>query len=556
MSSGFYFRMAASNIRKNPRLYVPRILAETGLVSCFYILFSLAQDERLSMVKGGSAIPIFMTIGAVVVGLLSVILILYANSFLMKQRKHEYGLYNVLGMEKRHIVRVLGLEALVASSISIVAGLGLGVLMYKLCSLLICKIMDVGVIAGFYYIRLSTILIPFLIFVAFDLFAFLVNTISVLRLKPVELLAQRHTGEKEPKVKWLLLVAGVVCLLTGYFISLTSEDPLETLQLFFLAVFLVIFGTYFLYIAGSVFVLKCLKHRKTYYYDKRHMISVSGLLFRMKQNAVGLASIAILSTGVLVMISSTVSLYSGVDDVVDTYYPMHAYFTAEYSEDDTDLYQSYSEEELGATVQTVADEMGVEIAEMYEVVDEEGVHKLGINFADYDQVRDLDGTFEQKVEEEFAFEHPYEECHNWCDFESKWEARTDLIGLYGSFFFLGVLLGFVCLFSTILIIYYKQISEGYEDRERFQIMQKIGMEQKEVKKTIGNQLTLTFFLPLVTAGVHTLFAYPIILRMLQKLLLKNTSLFMICLLITYAVFAIVYTIVYLLTARSYYKIVH
>lgn len=687
MTSGFYSRIAASNIRKNPRLYVPRMLAETGLLGCFYILYSLAQDKTLTNVKGGSFIPVFMGIGSAVIGLLSVILILYVNSFLMKRRKNEYGLYNVLGMEKRHIVRVLFTESLFASLLSIVAGLAFGVLMYKMASLLICKILSAEVVAGFYYVRLDTILPPALIFLAIDLFAFVVNAITVMRLKPVQLLAQAHTGEKEPKVKWLTLLAGIVCIGIGYYIALTATEPLKVLRLFFLAVFLVIFGTYFLFVAGTTFVLKCLKKNKNYYYKKRHMISVSGLLFRMKQNAVGLASIALLSTGVLVMISSTVSLYSGVEDLINESYPMDAYFSAQrgtwvgendydwnylppeemeqlvrsvaeennlqisnvqaeyylastyYVEDqaivldelpvyDIDIdspqivlvitedyynslmhqegkeglseqlapneiaYYHYAGTEEQVESMTIGDQKYVitkvlddcpksahvsmdRIAEIVIVSDGEVLHsidqeytktygmgkdeyyvQIGFDFEDYEAASALGEDFETAVYDKCQELYPEtDETSFSSTVSTKWFSENSMYGLYGSFFFLGILLGFVCLFATILIIYYKQISEGYEDRERFQIMQKVGMEEKEVKKTIGNQLVLTFFLPLITAGIHTAFAFPIVLRMLKLLMLTNSMLFVICSLISFAVFAIVYTTVYLLTARTYYKIV-
>jgi putative ABC transport system permease protein len=265
MKHGFYSRIAKENIQKNRRLYIPRILAEAGLLGCFYILLTLAMDARLSEALGGAYLSAFMSFGAVVIGLLSFILILYVNSFLMKRRKSEYGLYNVLGMEKRHVVKLLFTESLITSLLSIALGLLLGVLFYKASSLLICRLMRSGIVAGFYYLNAVTLLIPAGIFLALDLFAFLINSITILRMKPVELMAGKHAGEKEPRIRWLLLIIGLLTLGSGYAYALTVKSPLAALVGFFAAVILVIIGTYCLFVTGTTFVLKCLKRNKGYY---------------------------------------------------------------------------------------------------------------------------------------------------------------------------------------------------------------------------------------------------------------------------------------------------
>lgn len=685
MKNKFYAKIALGNLQKNTRLYVPRILAEAGLLGCFYILFTLALDKRLSDVLGGSYLPTFMAMGAIVIGLLSLILILYINSFLMKQRKSEYGLYNVLGMEKRHIIRVLFCESLVASLISVVLGLLFGTLFYKLSSLLICRLLRSEIVAGFYYLSAPTLLYSAGIFVGIDLLALAKGCVAVHRLKPVELLREKHTGESEPRIKRGLLLLGVLALGAGYYISLTTKNPLEVIFWFFAAVILVIFGTYCLFVTGTTFVLKRLKGNKRYYYDKKHMSAVAGLLFRMKRNAVGLASIAILATGVLLLISTTVSLYCGVQDVMDTNYPCELYLSA-YQTKGENITQ-ISAEELGEIVAAVAEENGVAVQSMelqrmlavpymmrdeklltkaedtvgwneenltgalyitertYEelrgkkinvidpaklslakdeiaicristtinnigdvpqrltihgkeyrvrevlsyfpvsynmgtilnvlgiVVSDEAVlqelylaqkqdygsqaaeyaNRIGVRFEDEDMVSAIGSAFEARVSEKLHA--AYAEGLS-CTLDTKWRALENVLELYGTFLFLGILLGFVCLFSTILIIYYKQISEGYEDRGRFQIMQKIGMEAQEVKAVIGSQLVLQFFLPLATAALHTAMAFPILLKLLQILMLSNKLLFVLCTIITFAVFALVYGVVYRLTAKTYYKIVH
>ena len=685
MKHGFFSRIAAENIRKNTRLYVPRVLAEAGLLGCFYILLTLSMDKRMSDALGGAYLSAFMAFGAIVIGLLSFVLILYINSFLMKQRKSEYGLYNVLGMEKRHIVRVLFFESLFTSLLSVALGLVFGALFYKASSLLICRLLHGDIVAGFYYLSAPTVLISAAIFLALDLFAFFINALTIRRMKPVELLREKHSGEREPRTRWALLILGVLSLGAGYVIAVTTKSPLEALLLFFAAVILVIIGTYCLFVTGTTFVLKCLKRNKNYYYNKRHMPAVAGLLFRMKQNAVGLASIALLSTGVLVMISTTVSLYSGVQDTMDTNYPQHLYLSAYRQNGDAAEHLSF--DELSRIVQEAADENGIQIdhieqermltvsyllrdnqlltkaeageentgvrgltnvifitQETYNqlhservssspkglalqpneiavarlitasggsvstpktltiggkdyqvrenltyfpintnlntIVDTFGVvvsdeevlgeiyraqkegygenasefaSRIGVTFSDEAAAFAAGDEISSAVTEQLTAEDGQVLTYN---LDTKWESLHNVLEMYGTFLFLGILLGFVCLFSTILIIYYKQISEGYEDRARFQIMEKIGMEAREVKKTIGSQLTLQFFLPLVTAGVHTAFAFPILLKLLQALMLSNTQLFVLCALITFAVFALVYTLVYLLTAKTYYKIVH
>lgn len=685
MKNGYFFKFAAENIKKNTMLYIPRILAEAGLLGSFYILFTLALDKRLSEALGGSYLPSFMMFGAVVIGLLSFVIILYINRFLMKQRKGEYGLYNVLGMEKRHIIKVLFHESVITSCVAYIVGILFGILFYKLSSVLICRLLRSEIVAGFYYLNVSTIVLPVVIFAALDSFAFFINSIGIHMLKPVELLSERHKGEKEPKIKWVMFIIGIICLTGGYYISLTTKSPLEALMLFFFAVILVIVGTYFLFAAGSTFVLKKLKNNKKYYYNKKHMPAVSGLLFRMKRNAVGLASITILATGVLVMISTTVSLYSGVQDTADTNYPKQLYLSANYISNDKTI--PVSQDELEQIVAEAANENGLEITDVEkesflsvsylfddgklltksEVTDgydiEDLTQTIYITLKTYSQLRGdhsdvidknslnlkedeiafcqistsvnniqaapdsliIHGTeykvkkaleyfpiqntkttitncvgiivsdenvlnniylaqkkdygefaseYEDRIGVEFSDEKAAAEVGNTLEkqiteklrknytdeisylLDTKWESLKNVLELYGTFLFLGILLGFVCLFSTALIIYYKQISEGYEDKERFRIMEKIGMEPREVKKTIGSQLVLQLFLPLVTAAIHTAFAFPILLKLLRILMLSNTNLFIICTVITFAVFACVYIAVYLLTSKTYYKIVH
>lgn len=683
MKWGFYLKTAWSNIRKNYRFYIPQMLTGTGLLACLYIVFTLKSDQRIKSIPGGDYMPEMMSIGTAIITVLSVILIFYTNSFLMRQRKREYGLYNVLGMEKRHIGRIMFWENAISGGVSVICGSAAGVLFYKVCSLLICNIFKSDIIFGFDFITPKTIIPPAVFFAVLYLLAFFVNRINISRMKPVELLASRQTGEKEPKVKMLIMVAGIITLAAGYAISVFVKNPIATILLFFAAVFLVIIGTYFLFTAGSIFVLKALKKNKKYYYNKKHMTSVSGLLYRMKQNAVGLASICILSTGVLIMISASVSLYSGMQETLDQNYPQDLYLACNYNTGENSISHvpfdvlekiaNDSSEKYNVPIEKTEKNCYLDVSYMFDgkafktkpdknyditmlsdvifitentyneltgkklnlnqdeiaicitattigstsqpenivslhgktykvkekltyfpiesamtmisptcygiVVSDENVfydiytaqkecygeaaseitERVAVLYQNREKASEngkkITEYIENELEKYISLQPDHTGGHNYL-LDSFWKAREAVVGMYGTLLFLGIILGLVCLFATVLIIYYKQISEGYEDRQRYQIMKKVGMSSTEIKKTISSQTLLVFFLPLVCAGIHTAFAFPIINRMLHMILLSSTSLFVICTLITFAVFGLIYVIIYSLTARTYYKIVH
>ena len=680
MKLGFYSRIAADNVRKNYRFFVPRILAESGLLGSFYIVLTLSLDERLSKMRGGDYIPVLMFLGMLVIAVQSTVLMLYINSFLMKQRKREFGLYNVLGMEKRHVGRVMFYETLICCVVSTVLGLAFGMLFYKLCSLIICNLLRTEVVFGFYFIRPATIIGAALFFVFLDLLTYFANLISLARLRPVELLSSVSTGEKEPKVRWILLIVGILTLGAGYGIAVSVKNPYKALQLFFVAVFLVIIGTYCLFVTGSVFVFKSLKKNRKFYYKKKNFTAVSGLLYRMKRNAIGLASIAILATDVLVMISTTVSLYSGMQRTLEKNYPQHYYVSlhvydgedsmitldsdivedairksaAKYGEEVKSIFhQKYfsvtynhldgeyipkvpdrgsnvpsdpatftfiteetyvggggdssglAKDEVLICAFNATDEVPTEITisgrhfrvrgklvyfPIQSNITSSVSHSYGMVVADdsvleglFDDQRKAYGKDASEYSDRLAvtfsdvdlLDKVGEELHDdvgirlneyisgnmpevqtsYISSESIWNAKESVLGLYGSFLFLGLLLGCVCLFSTVLIIYYKQISEGYEDRERFQIMKKVGMSDSEIKKTIRTQILLVFFCPLIVAGIHVCFAFPMLEKMLQIMLLSDTWLFVGCSAVTYLVFALIYVLIYSITARTYYKII-
>lgn len=694
MKLGLFFRLAWSNIKKNHQLYIPHILAGMGLTAIFYVMFTLGNDDRLYKIKGGYAIPDIMMIGIWVVIILSVILVFFTNSFLMKQRTREYGMYNVLGMEKRHVGRIMFFENLISTVISIAGGILAGILVYKLCCLFICKMLHVETILGF-YMNWKCLWKTAASFAAMYLAAFLWNRLRLAKLRPVELLASAGAGEREPKTKWILLLIGLATLGTGYYLALSAESPLQVIKNFFIAVILVIIGTYALFLAGSVALLKLLRRKKGFYYRRTNMIAVSDLLYRMKQNAIGLASIAILATGVLVMISTTVSLYAGLEDTLKKSFMdgaadviLESEYNYKVDGDEKVHFGQVPEEVLRETAERVIEQYGTKVtkftaarnisedflvekdgttqacveggaldtppenmvvficlpAEDYRNItgiDEQfgdgelgwapiskgakeltervsGTLKLGgktyqltkkLSYFPEDvgattvvdvygivlpDIADLEAVSKQieedlpgyanrvsymyliKVADEKAIsandseqntysavseaitdyvEKTYGTDHVWVRWGTIWAMRNEMYAVYGSLFFLGILLSIVFLFATALIIYYKQISEGYDDRRRFQILLKVGMTPKETKGTIRRQIVIVFFLPVITAVLHITVAYPVIHKLLALLQLYNDSLFLMCTVLTVVAFTAIYMIIYRLTARTYYRIV-
>ncbi len=320
MNSSLYAKLAATNIRKNAKNYLPYILTCLITIMMFYMMCFLANNSALGSMAGGGSLSIILSLGTIVIGIFAVIFLFYTNSFLIKRRKKEIGLYNILGMEKKHIAKVLAFENLYVAIISLTLGLSFGILLSKLMVLTLGKLLNFKIAFGF-EISEFALLTTLILFVVIFLLLLLSNLRQIHLANPIELLRGKQVGEKEPKTKWILALIGLACLSGGYYISVTTKSPLQALGLFFVAVILVIIGTYCVFTAGSIAILKILRKNKRYYYKANHFISVSGMIYRMKQNAVGLANICILSTMVLVMISSTVSLYIGFEDTLRSMYP-------------------------------------------------------------------------------------------------------------------------------------------------------------------------------------------------------------------------------------------
>ena len=669
MIKSLYAKLAFMNIRKNGKLYVPYIVSAVITIAMFYVMCSITfNKDGISQLEGSAALQTVMGMGTVVIALFAFIFLFYTNSFLMKRRKKELGLFNILGMEKRHISKVMFWEVIITSLISLAGGLVFGILFDKLATMLLYKLLRCDITFGFSVrpLALITTVAGFLLI----FFLNLVYDIAKVRLSnPIELLHGSSVGEKEPKTKWILAILGVICLAIGYYIAITVESPLDALAYFFIAVILVITGTYFLFIAGSIALLKLLRKNKKYYYNPKHFTSVSGMLYRMKQNAVGLANICILSTMVLVMVSTTVCMYVGADDAMHIRYPRDISVTSYVESANTGVL-----DELETSVRQKAQENGYALSNMHKTTDFEitagyinsgyvsnvtgGVSAAQMcvfcfrNESEYKKKTGealnlsgndtavfthgktgavLDDTFrlndeafnvkyrldsidetsmysgyttavhyvivsDQKFEEVYksvnasfkdgsmqymsaeisfdidaddeetlAFSNEISQMskelnkNNDQIFASSTESRVgskdSFYSLYGSFLFLGIYLGAMFLMITVIIMYYKQISEGFDDKERFEIMQKVGMSKDEVRKSIHSQVITVFFLPLVTAFLHIAFAFKMITRLMVVLNLTNITLFLICTAATAVIFAVIYAIVYALTARSYYKIV-
>lgn len=659
MNKLFYPKLAVSNIAKNRRTYIPYILTATLTVTVFYLISSLSRNQGLNRLAGGDSIAALMSMGCWVVGIFALVFLFYTNSFLMKRRKKEFGLFNILGMEKKHLSRVIAYETLYMAIISLTVGILLGILLDKAMYLLIVRFLGADVPLGF-YISLPSILTAVILFSCIFFLIFLNSMRQVHLTKPIELLQGGNVGEKEPRAKWFLAVLGLCCLVGGYTIAVVSENPVAAILNFFFAVILVIAGTYLCFTAGSVALLKLLRKNKRYYYKPTHFTSVSGMIYRMKQNAVGLANICILSTMVLVMLASTTSMMIGVEDIIRSRYPYDIVVYAFEAQPDRNeairscadqllrekgvdkeaeiayTYLSFAAALDGTSFRTEnndtlsalnntynlifipledynrvmgrdaslregqvllysnrdgykGDSLSVfdrkyEIKERLDDFVANGVIASNIASSHFIVVRDMDEInhlyemqkqafgdkasdirfmygFDMNCEEDIQTEvyrglkDGLNEQEIRFTMDCKANSRTSFMSVYGGLFFIGIFLGALFVMATILIIYYKQISEGYDDKERFNIMQKVGMSHSEVKRSIHSQILTVFFLPLVTAGVHIVFAFPIISRILATLHLTDTGLYILCTVCCFLAFSLFYGLIYAVTAKAYYRIV-
>ena len=661
MNKGMYTKLAITNIKNNRQFY---LLTGIITVAMCYIMCALESNPGIQSMPGAKNLGLILRLGIGVIGIFAVIFLFYTNSFIIKRRKKELGIYNILGMEKRHIAKILSKEAFFTAIIAIGGGLVTGVLFHKLACMLLYRMIGFNGGITFSFSK-KGVMITAILFAIVYLLTYIYDLFQVQLANPIELLQSGNKGEREPKTKAIMAVLGVLCLGTGYFIAITTKNPIKALTLFFVAVILVIIGTYLLFTAGSIALLKILRRNKGYYYQTKHFTSVSGMIYRMKQNAVGLANICILSTMVLVAVSTTVSLYVGIEDIMKERYPNEINISAYYDtgapaedsiapiveksvkesgrkirheEDYLELYfaaikdqgqYSLDKEKVktagdrvsGFVVLTREDckkKYNEEIPELAEnevalftikktdmdtlVLENRSYHVKEIkqfqNTEDFEtiadmmdeyyyvivndvqdmerlwqlqkdiyqensssisrQVRlDIDGDSEQKKEcfENIKTALGPEQAKARILIDSRQSSLDEFYQIYGGFLFLGLFLGILFLMITVLIIFYKQISEGYDDKERFSIMEKVGMSNDEVKATIRSQVRTVFFLPILMAAIHVGMAFPMIKRLLSLFGLSNTALFAGCMAGTILVFALIYLLVFLKTSKTYYKIV-
>ena len=669
MNSKIYGKLAVTNLKNNKKSYIPYILASAFSVMMYFIMDNLYRNR--SLVEKGSPLAIMLSYAAAVILIFSIIFLFYINSFLIKRRKKELGIYNILGMGKGHLGKMLFLESVITTVASIIGGILAGILLGKLVYLILLKILHMGGKIE-YRISLASIRMTTIFFGAIFILIFLYNLLQMKLSNPIELLRGGNTGEREPKTKWIMTIIGILCLAGGYSIALITKEPMAALGKFFIAVILVIIGTYALFMAGSIAFLKMLRNKKSYYYKTRHFTAISGMIYRMKQNAVGLANICILSTMVLVMVSITISLYAGMNDVLVTRFPFEAQITNQginqneerqigelvasitkenhtnptsqirfHEGNFTALYNDKTKNFNMTTAQSYGDTNIVEFVMIplsdynktegkavkladnevliyhrknknkSSIKNEETVHlnndsyKVAANLdsmriAKADATNSVDGWYvivkDTNIIKKYLkavygkddMEDSVEDYHEFMQYvysfnldgsrtnrerteqilqeqlqakfksafiEGRELSRENFYNFYGGFLFIGIFLGIIFLMATVLIIYYKQISEGYDDRERYQIMQKVGMSKKEVRQSIRSQVLLVFFLPLIMAVIHLAFAFKIITKLLSVLNLTNISLFFMYTVGTVAVFAVIYVIIYSITAREYYKII-
>lgn len=659
-----YTKLAITNIKNNRQFYFPYLLTGIITVAMFYIMCALESNPGIQSMPGAKDLGLILRLGIGVIGIFAVIFLFYTNSFIIKRRKKELGIYNILGMEKRHIAKILSKEAFFTAIIAIGGGLVTGVLFHKLACMLLYRMIGFNGGITFSFSK-KGVMITAILFAIVYLLTYIYDLFQVQLANPIELLQSGNKGEREPKTKAIMAVLGVLCLGTGYFIAITTKNPIKALTLFFVAVILVIIGTYLLFTAGSIALLKILRRNKGYYYQTKHFTSVSGMIYRMKQNAVGLANICILSTMVLVAVSTTVSLYVGVEDIMKERYPneinirvyydtgapsedsiapiveksvkesgrkirheedyLELYFAAikdqgqysldkekvktagdrvsgfvvltredckkkyneeipELAENEVALFtikktdmdtlvlenRSYHVKEIKQFQNTEDFETIADIMDEYyyvivnDVQDMERLWQLQKDIYQENsssisrQVRlDIDGDSEQKKEcfENIKTALGPEQAKARILIDSRQSSLDEFYQIYGGFLFLGLFLGILFLMITVLIIFYKQISEGYDDKERFSIMEKVGMSNDEVKATIRSQVRTVFFLPILMAAIHVGMAFPMIKRLLSLFGLSNTALFAGCMAGTILVFALIYLLVFLKTSKTYYKIV-
>ena len=651
-------RLAWSGIRKNRKLYVPYLLTVIGMVMMSYIMQALSYAPALHTMKGGSQLEAILSLGKLVIAVFAAIFLLYTNSFLIRRRYREFGLYNVLGMDKNALCRVAFWENLIVALVGLAVGLALGMLLYKLAELGMVNMIR-GQVDDSIIVELESLEFTLVIFAVIFALIMIRSLIQVRHTRPLELLRSESAGEKPPRANYLLGLLGLGLLGGAYYMAVTISNALSAFTWFFVAVLMVIAGTYLVMISGSVVLCRLLQKWKGYYYKKQHFVSVSSMAYRMKRNGAGLASICILATMVLVMISSTGSLYIGAEDAIAVRYPYDStvklYFgrLGELDDRNVEKIQRTMDQALEAQKVTptaekifryvsvsgalLEDRLVTDFTEVNAVMNYNQVYSLYLlSQADYNRmygtdialqpgqamVRVYNGSWngshiqvgaleldvvgqlpcglemedmtlvpslvlvvsdlqQASVPEEcnmiffcgYDFGLPEEEtleAHRaleaavkalaseqkiHCRVECPIVERQDFYITFGGLFFIGMILSAMFIAAAALIIYYKQVSEGYEDQSRFAIMRKVGMTRQDIKKSINSQILTVFFTPLLMAGIHLAFAFPLVWQLLTMFSLTNKRLAICTNIGAFLIFCVFYVVIYRFTAHAYYRIV-
>lgn len=661
MINNFYYRLAKTNIQNNRKTYIPYIIAFVWNVAFVYIMHAISMSPDLGNIYGGTNLKLLLVTGNWIICIFSVIFLLYTNSFLIKRRKKEIGVYNILGLGKKHIRRMLFVETVLLYIVGSIVGSMIGIIMNKLIFALLLRLLKFPVPFGF-FISWKSLGFVLLLFGGIMLVSLVYNILQITVSKPIELVKGSNVGEKEPKTNWIVGSIGFVSLAIGYWIALSTETAIEAFSRFFPAVLFVMIGTYGIFSAGSILILKALRKNKRFYYKTENFITVSGLLYRMKQNAVGLANICILSTALLITISSTATLYVGIEDVIRGRFPREIVINIDVEKEkdreiaekiirgkireanlpienevfyqDTTLYLTGEKDEFSlseknaSVINDIKENVLLHVVHIddynrienrtIELKENEAIMispskdykyaKLKIDNLTLNIIEERKSMFGEDLQKEIVRSHTIvvkdfkvlEKIQGKRDIEkNKNESRfivgfdvegrdESIIGLsnnihialkkseiakqiyrvenapankeafyvlYGGLFFIGIFVGMLFLMATVLIIYYKQISEGFDDKDRFVMMEKVGLSKKEVKATIRKQIIMVFFLPLIFAILHVSVALPILMKILQMLNLYNWQIFIGAVSITLLIFTLIYGLVYSLTARTYYKII-
>ena len=559
MAKAFYLKLAIANIKRSREVYIPHFLATAIISGVFFLISGLVFSDGLTNLPSGPTSQAVFSTGIFLFAVFAFGFMLYINSFLMKRRKREFGLYGVLGLSKRHIGRLLVWENVLIIGLGVICGMIVALIFGKLLFLLLLKAIHSAPNSEF-LIAPQAYVLTLILFALIFVVTSIINLVRVHISNPIQLLYSEKKGDKDSRFVLPRAIIGFILLGVAYYFALTINIPATAIGVFLLLAVLVILATNALFVAGSIVILKLLRKRKKLYYKPKNFIAISGMFQRMKQNASGLAVICILSTMLIITVSTTTALYLGQEDQLQSVYP----FDIQVWLSDTQTEEQLKE--LDSLLATEANEHGLTMSASFEGKTGENVQSIidnGYTTMEHSIVQwgnsimfDLEGSdedYQQFVDQIPELIEPYStDGYGISDVNA---GRMDAYALSGGLLFLGVFFGILFLVITVLVIYFKQITEGYEDKERFSILQKVGMSDKQVKETINRQILWVFFLPLVVAICHTAVAAKIICIMLQTFQLYNSTLVLICLAVTCAVFALIYLIVFRLTAKVYYRIV-